>query len=125
MSVTDGELRSELESEGHQNLVTYVSERAGPTLRCVVAYDVDGWHVLHGTEDVDRDEFARAVSGMKRWVRAAEHGPRPRIAVDGYEDVSVVHRLRDDRRSVARLLDAAATPEVRAFAERCHDRMER
>lgn len=133
MSVTDEEIRARLEDDDgdrDDDLVAYLETRAGTALRCVVEYDEGGWDVAYNREDVGREEFGIVVEEMRMRVRAAAREAataieaEPRIAVSCYEERSVVHVLRADRRNVAILLRASATPQIRSFAEACRDRLD-
>lgn len=122
MSVTDRELRAELDGDGDVGeLVDRLQARAGANLRCVVEYDESGWDARYRREDLQRDEFEIVLEEMKHRVRTAAQAASaieapPRTLVSCYDDVSVVHVRCADRRSVAVLLDGDATPRIRSFA---------
>lgn len=130
MSVTDREIRANVaDGDGDGDLIEYLETRIGSDLRCVVEYDETGWDVVHSRETVRRDAFERVVEEMKLRVRLAggEHGRSsdvaPRTAVSCHETLSVVHLLDADSRNVAVVVDDDATPQIRAFADSCRDRL--
>lgn len=133
MSVTDEEIRTELEEEDgdrDDDLVAYLQTRAGTALRCVVEYDERGWDVAYNRENLDREELETVIEEMRMRVRAAARGSEtatgaePRIAVSCYEAQAIVHIPRADRRNLAILLRASATPQIRSFAEACRARLD-
>lgn len=132
MSVTDREIRAKLGADtADTDLVAYLETRAGTDLRCAVEYDEAEWDALYAREDLQREEYERLLEEMQIQVRTAAaresdsaFDAGPRITVNCYESRSVVHVHRDDSRSVAVLLDADATPQIRAFARACRDRLE-
>ncbi|MDS0475181.1 hypothetical protein [Natrinema sp. 1APR25-10V2] len=129
MSVTDREIRAQLEGDDGDDLVDRLEDRAGADLRCVVEYGESGWDVRYHRSDVRRDEFEIVREEMKQRVRAAAReeassiDATPRTVVSAYDDVSVVHLLCADRRSIAVLLTADATPRIRSFARECRERL--
>lgn len=132
MSVTDRELRAKLGSDtADSDLVEYLETEAGTDLRCAVEYDETGWDALYTREDMQREEYEPLFEELQIQVRAAAARESdsaldagPQITVTCYETRSVVHVHRGDSRNVAILLDANATPQIRAFARACRDRLE-
>lgn len=132
MSATDRERRARADAETvDSDLLEYLETRAGTDLRCVVEYDETGWDALYARDDVQREAYQRFLEEMEIQVRAAAARESdstadagPRIAVTCYETRSVVHVHRSGSRSVAVLLTADATPQIRAFARACRDRLD-
>lgn len=127
MSVTDRELRANVEDgDGDGDLVDYLETQVGSDLRCVVEYDETGWDVVRSRGTVRREEFERVIEEMKLRVRIAdgESEVAPRSAVSCHETISVVHVLEADSRNVAVVVDGDATPQIRAFAGSCRDRLD-
>jgi len=117
--------------EGDQDVAGFVDRlerRVGTDLRCVIAYGDDAYDVRYRRDDLRRDEFELVREEMAQRIRTVARTAEsstdaaPHTLVSCYGDLSVLHVRCGDRKHIAVLVTADATPRIQGFARELRER---
>ena len=115
----------------YEELVGYLSDRAGDALRVVCWYTSADWGTIYVRDDLDRarvedrvDFVVHQLSGRRRSSRPplADLGPEQAM-VQVREDVVII-RFATDSGGILVSLDAAVARDLHAFVVECAEQLE-
>lgn len=114
-----------------EDLLRFLRERTGESLRGAGRYDADGYEVLYVRQDLARAtldaEVERMVAHLRNESRAREQRAFPYGELDGtvrsFEEAVVMHFPLPQERGVVVTLDPDVAQQLNAFMRECIERL--